>query len=83
MICLVFCFVCKKYASYHSVDWNDKCSQLLMNCIKKINYLTYKNEVSLQLWKLNGRGNFYDKSHFGSIQNIQNFKADVFEIFLQ
>lgn len=56
---------------------------IIIELYKKINYLTYKNEVSLQLWKLNGRGNFYDKSHFGSIQNIQNFKAGVFEIFLQ
>lgn len=56
---------------------------IIIELYKKINYLTYKNEVSLQLWTLNGRGNFYDKSHFGSIQNIQNFKADVFEIFLQ
>lgn len=55
---------------------------------KKINYLTYENEVSLQIRKLNGRGNFYDKSHFGSLitndtENIQNFIADVLEIFLQ
>lgn len=56
----------------------------------KINHLTYKKKVSLQLWKLNGRGNFYDKTHFGSLitctndtENIQNFNADVFEIFRQ